>query len=97
MRLAQVLLPCVAGFTSGTYRLPTASRQTASSCVVAAQKLRSSKTLRFAPSMVAAASNTLPSAEALKTSQLAQLASMTGINIHVLHGSNLAYPRSALK
>ena len=97
MRLAQVLLPCVAGFTTGTYRLPTASRQTAASCVVAARGLRSPKTSRFALSMVAAASDTLPSADALKTSQLAQLASMTGSKIYALRVSNSAYPSSAVK
>jgi len=68
------LLPCAVAFTTGPFRLPTAARHTTSPATCTSSlALRSAQSARLGLRMVAAASATLPSADALKTSQVREI------------------------
>ena len=77
-----LLLPCATAFapaiTTRPYHLPSVSRYSGPAVKSSPATLRVTPGTRVALRMVAAAPLSLPSADELKTSQLAQLASMTG-------------------
>jgi len=76
--VALLALPCAAAFTGAPYRLPSVSHRPAPAVSAPPAALQAARATRLSLRMVAAAPLALPSGDALKTSQLAQLAEMTG-------------------